>query len=187
VAPATLFEAPHLERLFDECFAERWGTRLIGGAEEPYYQPATTENTCHLLYYRCDYFASALHEIAHWCIAGERRRTLPDFGYWYAPDGRSPQQQRAFEAVEAKPQALEWLFSLACGYRFYVSADNLGAADSAAPDNTAFKQQVLAQARYWQEAGLPPRARLFYDALAREFVTGLQPADLDLRLTGLAG
>ena len=83
---------------------------------EPYYQPATGECDMHRLFYRSDYFASALHEVAHWCIAGERRRQLADFGYWYTPDGRSPQQQSAFEAVEAKPQPLDWFFSLACGY-----------------------------------------------------------------------
>ncbi len=32
--------------------------------------------------------------------------------------GATSEQQLAFEAVEAKPQALEWLFSLACGYPF---------------------------------------------------------------------
>jgi elongation factor P hydroxylase len=101
----------------------------------------------HLLWYREDYFASALHEVAHWCIAGEQRRQQLDFGYWYAPDGRSPEQQGAFEAVEYKPQALEWFFSLACGYRFRLSADNLGMPGGEMPDASEFRGRVCEQAR----------------------------------------
>ncbi len=50
-------------------------------------------------------FASALHEISHWCIAGKARRELVDFGYWYCPDGRDAMTQSQFEDVEVKPQA----------------------------------------------------------------------------------
>lgn len=42
---------------------------------------------------------------------GEKRRQLVDFGYWYAPDGRSAEQQELFQAVEVKPQAMEWILS----------------------------------------------------------------------------
>ena len=35
---------------------------------------------------------------------------LPDYGYWYAPDGRNAEQQSAFYSVEVKPQAIEALF-----------------------------------------------------------------------------
>lgn len=58
-------------------------------------------------------------------IAGEQRRLLPDLGYWYAPDGRTAEQQALFEQVEIKPQAIEWLFSKAFGRKFRVSLDNL--------------------------------------------------------------
>lgn len=54
-------------------------------------------------------FNSALHEISHWTIAGKERRLLADLGYWYAPDGRTREQQALFEQVEVKPQAIEWL------------------------------------------------------------------------------
>lgn len=66
-----------------------------------------------------------MHELSHWCIAGKKRRQLPDYGYWYAPDGRNAAQQRAFEQLEIKPQALECLFTLACKRHFQVSQDNL--------------------------------------------------------------
>ena len=104
--PASGFQAARLERVFTGCFARQWRTVLLGGAEEPYYQPAADRHATHLLHYRSDFFASALHEVAHWCIAGEQRLQLADFGYWYAPDGRDAAQQRDFEAVEVKPKAL---------------------------------------------------------------------------------
>ena len=66
-----------------------------------------------------------MHEISHWTIAGAKRRLLPDLGYWYAPDGRTKEQQDLFEQVEIKPQAIEWLFAQSFGRKFRVSLDNL--------------------------------------------------------------
>jgi elongation factor P hydroxylase len=166
-----------LEQVFDNCFLVAENTRLVGGAQEPLYQPASEPGGVHLLHYREDYFASALHEIAHWCIAGSQRRRLPDFGYWYAPEGRSHRQQKAFEAVEVKPQALEWFFSQACGYAFRVSVDNLDPVTGALPDTSAFREQVKTQAEHWQRCGLPARAHTYFMALAAEFNTGLTPGD----------
>lgn len=179
------FVASRLERVFDECFARRWNTRLVGGADEPVYKPADTGDESHTLYYRLDYFASALHEAAHWCIAGERRRLQPDFGYWYAPEGRDAEQQRAFQAVESKPQALEWFFSRACGYRFQVSVDNLHLSAQGLPDVSVFQQRVLEQALFWRSNGLPERAGIFYTALCREFDTAVAPAQLHFTLAQL--
>src|SRR5690606_16580490 len=112
-------------------------------AQEPLYQPDATVDGIHLLYYRADYFASALHETAHWCIAGEARRRLTDFGYWYAPEGRSAAAQRSFEEVESRPQALEWLFSQACAYPFRISVDNLDRDTGALPDTAAFRARLV--------------------------------------------
>jgi elongation factor P hydroxylase len=69
---------------------------------------------------------------------------LPDYGYWYAPDGRTIDQQKKFEHVEAKPQALEWLFSRACGSPFRLSADNL---DGEIGISESFKQSVLGEVK----------------------------------------
>jgi elongation factor P hydroxylase len=176
------FRASRLEQLFRDCFAARWRTLLVGGAREPFYQPAPNDAGFHLLHYRLDYFASALHEVAHWCIAGAERRQLPDFGYWYEPDGRNATQQRAFEAVEYKPQALEWFFSRASGYRFRLSSDNLAAHGD---ENTAFALRVLEQARHWRDAGLPTRAGLFFAALSEAFGTGLKADALVFELEEL--
>lgn len=185
-AGAGPFVAARLEEVFARCFEQQWRTCLRGGAPEPLYQPAAAAGQQHLIYYRADYFASALHEVAHWCIAGEQRRQSVDYGYWYAPDGRDQAQQQAFEAVEVKPQALEWWFAQACGYRFEVSVDNLGASGLAAPDPAVFTGRICAQARQWLAQGLPRRAALFYGGLCSEF--GLDPteAQLESSLAALA-
>ncbi len=172
------FTSARVERVFLKCFGNSHRTRLLGGAAEPCYQPAQGEQRQHLLFYREDFFASALHETAHWCIAGEARRELPDFGYWYAAQGRSAAAQREFEAVEDKPQALEWFFSQACGASFQLSADNFDPHSGEVPDTSSFAQRVVAQALYWQRAGLPKRAEQFYCALCREFGTLLAPSQL---------
>lgn len=154
-----------LERLFSGCFHQRYRTRLLGGAAEPLYLPATDSQDARI-YYREDFAASALHEVAHWCIAGPQRRQLEDYGYWYAPDGRDAAQQRAFESVEVKPQALEWHFALAAGVPFNISVDNLQAPDSG---DDAFAAAVVQQARRWSREPLPPRAAIFRRALAQHF------------------
>jgi len=161
--------APHctsvLEQVFARCFEDRWNTRLRGGACEPYYEPSSNPQVQASLFYREDFFASALHEIAHWCIAGSKRRQLPDFGYWYAPQGRSAKEQANFEAVECKPQALEWIFSRACNYPFRPSIDNVQ-DDGELPKTNSFKQGIAEQAMRWQFAGLPDRAMIFFTALS---------------------
>jgi elongation factor P hydroxylase len=166
------FRAERLEQVFDRCFAQSYNTRLLGGADEPLYQPATVAGASNAIRYRQDYFASALHEVSHWCIAGAARRRQLDFGYWYAPEGRCVKQQLAFETVERKPQALEWYFSKACNYRFQVSADNLALANAGTLDTATFPQAVLEQVLRWQADGLPERAAVFYRALCSEFGTG---------------
>lgn len=178
-------DSVRLEKVFNSCFEQRYRTRLLGGADEPVYLPASSPGQHHALYYRSDFFASALHEVAHWCLAGDQRRAQPDFGYWYTPDDRDVEQQRAFEAVEYQPQALEWFFSRACFFRFRVSADNLALDRQGLLDNSAFKQRVLYQALQWRRTGLPPRADMFYQALCLEFGTALSPSQLRFDLADL--
>jgi elongation factor P hydroxylase len=172
------FDCSRVERVFNQCFAGTYKARLCGGADEPLYQPAQAPGAYHALYYRGDYFASALHETAHWCIAGAGRRQQPDFGYWYTPEGRNLDQQRAFEAAEYKPQALEWFFSRACAFRFQVSADNLALDRLGKLDTSTFQKRVLEQARAWQVTGLPARPGIFYQALCHEFGTAVSPGQL---------
>ena len=177
------FDSQRLERVFGDCFAESQTTLLLGGASEPFYCPAKGVGHYHELHYREDYFASALHEVSHWCIAGPARRLRADFGYWYAPEGRSAEQQFTFESVEGRPQALEWLFSKACGFPFQVSLDNF--SEEASVYRTRFVRQVYAEALGWQSGGLPLRAQQFFSALSAEFGSALTVASVSLSQTEL--
>lgn len=150
--------------VFHRLFERDYRTRLQGGAEEPLYRPAAHDGDHHCIFFTRNYTASALHEIAHWCVAGEQRRLQEDYGYWYEPDGRSAAQQALFEQVEVKPQAFEWVFSVAAGRPFRVSADNLQAGLGA---SEAFKDRIYQQLRTLCEQGLPTRARQFAEGLAR--------------------
>lgn len=113
-----------IAQLFDLCFTQRYRTRLVGGGPEPLYTP-TTKTQPAIIQYRADFPASALHEAAHWCIAGPKRRELVDFGYWYEPPPRNLVRQNAFLDAELNVQALESIFADACGVDFTPSGDNL--------------------------------------------------------------
>lgn len=151
-----------LIRIFDHCFANTYNTRLVKGDEEPVYLPADNERPYHAIIFAHGFFSSALHECAHWFIAGKERRKLVDFGYWYMPDGRTAEQQELFQKVEIKPQALEWILSAATGHKFRVSVDNLNGAET---DTDAFKAAVHSQVIDYCLQGLPHRAQLFREAL----------------------
>ena len=142
---------------------------MIQGGTEPIYLPRDGDRGLHRLVFTQDFFSSALHEISHWCIAGNERRKQVDFGYWYQPDGRSTQQQKSFEQVEVKPQALEWIFSEAAGHVFHFSADNLtselGASDT-------FKKAVSEQVADYLNNAMPVRATLFAEALRTFYGSG---------------
>ncbi|MDC8830629.1 elongation factor P hydroxylase [Alteromonas gilva] len=174
-----------LMALFDETFYATYNTRLIKGGDEPIYVPASSNTKhdaqpalsspaasgaavrdYHQIVFANGYFSSALHEIAHWCIAGDKRRLLEDYGYWYCPDGRDADQQHAFEQVEIKPQALEWAMTIAAGRRFQVSTDNLNGVE---PDRAGFTRRVRAQLQQYMEHGFPHRAERFIDALRHQF------------------
>lgn len=135
---------------------------LVGGASEPFYLPGQPNQVL----FRADYVRSALHEVAHWCVAGRRRRGLPDYGYWYTPDGRSAERQAAFFLVEAKPQAIESLFCEALNVAFAPSVDNLvhASSDSAL---RAFEKRIGVWRARLLGGGLPRRASRFMAALAR--------------------
>lgn len=162
--------------LFEQTFFIDFNTKLIKGNDEPIYLPASESCDFHQVVFAHGYFSSALHEIAHWCIAGEERRKLEDFGYWYLPDGRSEEQQINFEQVEIKPQAIEWAFSVAARLKFNVSADNLNGVGS---DTVAFKGKVHQQVLDYLATGFPVRAQQFIHALA-EFYQSPMPQTASL-------
>lgn len=147
-----------LINIFNACFASSYNTRLIKGEAEPLYLPANSDQSYHAIYFAHGFFSSALHECAHWFIAGKMRRNYEDYGYWYIPDGRNVEQQALFQQVEVKPQAIELLLSCAANYRFHFSIDNLSGAPG---DSAMFKKAVLDQAMRYHQEGLPKRAALF--------------------------
>lgn len=155
--------------LFDSCFAEEFNTRLIKGDDEPIYLPADDETPYHRIVFAHGFFASALHEISHWCVAGKARREQVDFGYWYCPDGRDAMTQSQFEDVEVKPQAFEWLFCVAAGFPFNVSCDNL--EGDVEPDRIAFQRRVHARVMALLEQGIPERPARFIRALQHYYQT----------------
>lgn len=151
-------KAARIADLFASCFAASHDTVLVGGAGEPLYEPGRPARIA----YRADYAASALHETAHWLIAGPQRRQLEDYGYWYESE-RDQATQRRFEAAEARPQALEWLLSVSAGIDFRVSCDNF---DESMLDRQGFRARVRQEVHGWLQRGLPVRARQFQQALA---------------------
>ena len=158
-----------LIRLFHQTFRSTHNTELVCCEAEPIYRPADLEVSYHRIVFAHGFFASALHETAHWCVAGKQRRLLEDFGYWYEPDGRSAERQAEFEQVEVKPQALEWIFSQSANFDFHFSADNL--EGDAQPSET-FKQNVYQQVQYYVNNGLPNDAKLWSDALIKHYRAG---------------
>lgn len=152
--------------LFNSGLGANYNTQLVKGDDEPLYRPADERCGYHQIIFAHGYYASALHEIAHWCIAGKARRLLEDFGYWYLPDGRDLQQQSEFEQVEVKPQAVEWAFCVAANKGFTVSADNLNGVDA---DTATFKRAVYQQVLIYLEHGFPARAQAFIESLAGHY------------------
>ncbi|WP_194755915.1 elongation factor P hydroxylase [Aliidiomarina indica] len=159
-------QADHVIRLFNKCFLESEHTVLVRGEGEPIYQPASNRSQYHQVVFAHGFVRSALHEIAHWTLAGRVRRQLLDYGYWYAPDGRTAEQQARFEQVEVSPQAIEWLLSLAAGVSFEVSVDNLAGGE--VTDRVKFTRAIVARATERMRDGLPPRAERFMQALCAE-------------------
>lgn len=164
--------------LFNQLFKDSLNTILVKGDDEPIYLPADEENDHHRVIFAHGFYASALHEIAHWCVAGAERRKLVDFGYWYKPDGRTADEQAEFERVEVRPQAFEWLMSQAAGHKFHFSADNLS-SDIGASDR--FQKDVQKMVHDLLDKGLPERVGLLVTALREQNGTGpLSKADFQV-------
>lgn len=184
-----------LIQLFNDTFFEAFNTRLIKGGDEPLYLPANSlpaqnlltnslptsnlleisssvgeSRTYHQIIFARGYYASAFHEISHWCQAGEARRLLEDFGYWYNPDGRDELQQNKFEQVEVIPQAIEWAFNVAAQRKFHVSSDNLSGFQA---DTNRFQKRVFQQVQVFLTRGFPVRANQFIAVLAEFYNTPL--------------
>ena len=163
-----VFNYQDLIQIFETTFLKHYNTQLVSGDDEPIYLPAEGQFMYHRIIFAHGFYASALHEIAHWLVAGEKRRLLEDYGYWYEPDGRNMAQQSEFEKVEVVPQAIEWAVSLSCGFKFDVSADNLSGIEI---DRVAFKHKVYQQVLCYLELGFSPRTQQLINACATFYNT----------------
>ena len=83
-------------------------------------------------FFREDFVRSLFHELAHYSLAGDMRRQIDDFGYWYSPCGRSSREQEQFEQVEARPQGLEKLFCEIWAVPFSPSLDDFSGRQASA-------------------------------------------------------
>lgn len=164
-------KAERISSAFNRAFHERWNTVMSGGGDEPLYLPAIDGGPARIVFTR-DYASSALHEAAHWCIAGSARRERVDYGYEYQAPPRSSAQARRFFRLETRCQALELLFSRAADQAFTVSVDDLDASPAAI---RRFERAVREAAERLRFAGLPPRAALFRDVLQFECETVVSP------------
>jgi len=160
--------AARIADTFNRTFGASHRTCMVGGGVEPLYEPAATDRPARIVYTR-DYAASALHEAAHWCLAGAARRGLRDYGYSYVPGPRDPQSRAAFFASEYDVQAVEALLAEVCAVRFVVSADDFAAPQA---DLESFERNVRAAIERRRTRGLPLRAERFRDALIEEFADG---------------
>ena len=165
------YQYQDLIRIFNHTFTTSMNTQLVKGEDEPLYAPISDTCEHHRIIFAHGFFASALHEVAHWCLAGASRRLLEDFGYWYIPDGRDQAQQLKFEQVEIKPQAIEWAFCVAVGKKFDVSVDNLSGTGNT--DRVAFKQAVYQQVEIYLSSDFPRDAQIYIAALADFYQTPL--------------
>tara|TARA_Y100000991_G_scaffold212109_1_gene195639 strand:+ start:547 stop:1113 length:567 start_codon:yes stop_codon:yes gene_type:complete len=150
-----------ISSVFAASLGDDYHTELVGGASEPLYKPADGGAPAQL-YFREDFPASALHEVAHWCIAGIQRRRQEDFGYHYIAGPRDARQQAAFFELELHTQSLESAFARALGLEFQPSADNLEA------DIDGFAAAIEAHTRAletWLASPAGTRARRFIQAL----------------------
>ncbi|PKF63659.1 elongation factor P hydroxylase [Psychromonas sp. psych-6C06] len=165
---SNVFHYQDLIEIFESTFFTTFNTRLVCGDDEPIYLPANDQYAYHRIIFAHGFYASALHEIAHWLVAGEQRRLLEDYGYWYEPDGRNAAQQAEFEKVEVVPQAIEWAVAMSCGFEFDVSADNLSGIEI---DRLSFKHKVHRQLLSYLEHGFAARTEQLIKACSAFYNT----------------
>ena len=134
---------------------------IQGGADEPFYE-AVKDDKKAVLYFRDNYPRSLLHELSHYCLAGDRRRKLDDFGYWYFPCGRTEEEQLLFEQVEARPQGLEKAMCEAIGIKFSPSLDDF----SGRPASDSFLNK-LDSTYNEMHTSAPPTAKIVLQTLSK--------------------
>jgi len=157
--------AKRLILLFNAAFGKEYNVVLKSDSHEPDYIASLDPAIPNVINFANGYCNSALHEIAHWVIAGEKRRKQHDYGYWYAADGRNPEQQKLFQQLEVYPQAIEKAFCEALNKPFRASVDNLNQPVSSS-EIEAFEEKIENKKNQLKLQGFPLRAQQFLDALS---------------------
>ena len=134
--------------IFNATLGASHKTVLLGGGDEPVYFPSVEGRESVILYTR-DYVRSVLHELAHWSLAGEKGRSLLDYGCKYNPPPRTLREQQGFFLAELKVQALEKRYCDILDIDFCVSSDAFGI------DCTHFAIEVESQASNLDLFSLP--------------------------------
>jgi len=147
--------------VLNDQYLDQYNTKLMGGFDEPFYKAANEGKPAEIQFSH-DYIRSALHELAHWCVAGVERRKIDDYGYWYAADGRNQEQQNEFFKLEVKPQTIEWAFSIVCGVKFEASVDNL---NNQVRGVILFQINLKTQLEQYITNGFPKRAQEIIDLI----------------------
>ena len=156
-----------IEALFKDVFFKSHQTVLCGGFTEPEYIPSQNPSELHphRIHYRSDYTASALHETAHWCIAGSKRRLIKDYGYFYDPGMRTLESQKRFLQAEVLPQTIEALFHEALGLEFEPSLDAFHFSHKERSEMEVEFLESIKIAKKHSNQNLPPRAKQFIELL----------------------
>ena len=153
---------------FNQGLGFQFDTKLIDEGTEPIYQPAQHHGEAHKIFFAHGYWSSALHELAHWCIAGSERRKLLDYGYWYKPNRSQKDDRQRFLQSEARPQALEWHFTVALGQDFFVSLDDFSNDQNMLEE---FRRMIRKEAIDLHQNSLPPRAQVFVNDISSRLKT----------------
>jgi elongation factor P hydroxylase len=156
---------PFIE-LFNAEFKDSENTSIAESPDEPIYLPANETESLNQILYTAGSYTSVLHEISHWCIAGEGRRKQVDYGYWYKPDFQTPKESELYTQFEAKTHGIEWIFSLAAGVPFYIIPNNLSAGFEVSQD---LKEAVYRATLNYLNKGLPISAERFKHALLKYY------------------
>lgn len=155
-----------LQNLFSDLFKYSERTILVRAETDPLYLPVDDQRPFAEIHFAHGFFSSALHEIAHWLIAGKERRCQEDYGYWYRPDGRTREQQEEFESFESHNQGLEWILTVAASQPFHISSDNLNGDWQG---GLGFAEKVRRSALVRLARGFHGRTKIMTDALISEF------------------
>ena len=173
-------KSQEITNLFHRIFKENYKTIIVKGEYEPFYKAAKSDCAFHEIIYANDSLSSLLHELSHWFIAGNARRMQDDYGYWYLEKRKTNKEQNDFFKSEVKPQALEWILSMAADHHFQFSIDNFYIEELTGIDK--FKSDVLEQVKIYLNGNIEKRAKIFIQELQKKYQSDLYLSEAQFNL-----